>query len=151
MQESNIKNFRKLLRILEREVSYQMKNESGCCGITTAQCHVLLDLEEFNDSTLTDLSGRLGLDRSSVSRTVDSLVNLNLIERITDNDDRRFCKLRLSIEGKNKASFINNMCNKIYSVFFENLNEEKQSNLFESIDFIINIFSYLRTEKNCCS
>lgn len=101
-----IRKFRDILRRFEREVFVQ-SSESCCSGITLAQCHTLLEIESKNKETITELSKTLGLDKSTVSRTVDGLVNIGLIDRTIPAENRRMAELQLTDAGKNVCKMIN--------------------------------------------
>ena len=77
MENKYINQFREIIRIFDREVSFQ--NSASCCnGISVAQCHTLLEIENNNEISISELAGNLSLDKSTVSRTVEGLVNINL-------------------------------------------------------------------------
>ena len=56
-------------------------------------------LQDTGPLRASDLVGRLGLDKSTVSRQVASLVDLGLVERAPDPDDGRAQVLSPSAEG----------------------------------------------------
>lgn len=101
-----IRKFRDILRRFEREVFVQ-SSESCCSGVTLAQCHTLLEIESKDKETITELSKTLGLDKSTVSRTVDGLVNIGLIDRSIPAENRRMAELQLTNAGKNVCEKIN--------------------------------------------
>ncbi len=47
-------------------------------GISLAQCHTLLEIEKSHEISISELANTLSLDKSTVSRTVDGLVNINM-------------------------------------------------------------------------
>ena len=100
MGGSKIRSFRKTLRQFERLLDGLLKESCCCCGITTAQCHALLEIEADGQTTTVQLSKSLGLDKSTLSRTIDGLVNIGLAERIPHPSDRRYTLIALSKQGK---------------------------------------------------
>ena len=82
--ELSIRDFRTNLRVLEREVELSMTSEAGCCGVTFAQCHLLLEVERRGQTSVTELAGALELDKSTLSRTVDAACRAGLIDRTMD-------------------------------------------------------------------
>jgi len=50
MADSSIRSFRKGLRALERQVELALVAQTECCGVTPAQCHLLLAVEEAGDA-----------------------------------------------------------------------------------------------------
>jgi hypothetical protein len=78
---ASIREFRKHLRQLEREVGYSMASETACCGVTLAQCHHLLEVDARGSTSITELATALELDKSTLSRTVDGACRAGLLSR----------------------------------------------------------------------
>jgi DNA-binding MarR family transcriptional regulator len=114
MNAALVRSFRKGLRALERQVELALSEQSQCCGVTPAQCHLLLEVEEGGESSVGELAASLELDGSTLSRTVDGLVRSGLLERREDPDNRRRQLVRLSSAGKAKADSINLSCDEYY-------------------------------------
>ncbi|HWR10793.1 MAG TPA: MarR family transcriptional regulator [Rectinemataceae bacterium] len=114
MADSSIRNFRKGLRALERQVEFALVAQTECCGVTPAQCHLLLAVEEAGEASVGDLAAVLELDASTLSRTVDGLVRTRTLERREDPDNRRRQLVRLSVSGREKADTINDLCDRYY-------------------------------------
>ena len=106
MDKNYIQHFREIIRIFEREIFFQ--NTASCCnGISLAQCHTLLEIENSSEISISELAGNLSLDKSTVSRTVEGLVNINLVDRIIPKENRRKAILNLTEIGKQVCSTIN--------------------------------------------
>jgi DNA-binding MarR family transcriptional regulator len=78
----------------------QIKQDSCCQGVTLAQCHTILEIENQGQATTVELSKRLGLGKSTLSRTIDGLVNNGLVARVVNPTDRRFNLLSLTTKGQ---------------------------------------------------
>ena len=78
-QESN--QLRELIRLLERKLCVLEDGEMACCGISMAQCHALVEIGRMGSISLIDLATMLNLDNSTMSRTVNNLVNNGMVER----------------------------------------------------------------------
>jgi DNA-binding MarR family transcriptional regulator len=109
-----IAEFRRDLRVLEREIVRQLEGETTCCAVTLPQCHVLLELS-FGDLSLSGLAGALDLDKSTLSRTVEGLVQAGLVERSVDPTDRRAVRLTLTPSGRKRVAAIDETCNRYYA------------------------------------
>ena len=106
MKEIPVREFRHILRLFERALAAQ--NQSACCcGVTIPQCHVLMELDKQENITLNELSERVGLDKSTVSRTVETLVNGGMIERTIPRSNRRTTMISLTREGESTCKTIN--------------------------------------------
>jgi len=127
MRAIYIQKLREVFRFFERELSFQ--NSASCCsGISLAQCHTLLEIEKNSEITVSELAGKLSLDKSTVSRTVDGLVNSQLVSRNIPSDNRRMAIISLTSSGKQACSSINytndNYVREILSDFTEREQEE---------------------------
>ncbi len=106
MNKNFIQKFRDTIRILDREIFYQ--NNASCCnGISLAQCHTLLEIEKNTEISISELANNLSLDKSTISRTVDGLVNINLVDRIIPKENRRKALLSLTESGEQVCKTIN--------------------------------------------
>jgi DNA-binding MarR family transcriptional regulator len=127
MKTKYIQQFREALRIFDQEMYLQ--NSSSCCnGISLAQCITLLEIEKNNEISVSDLAKNLSLDKSTVSRTVDGLVNINMVDRVIPKENRRLALINLTSSGKQVCSNINysndSYIREVMADFTENEQEE---------------------------
>lgn len=114
VSDETIREFRRELRALERRVELALSEQSSCCGVTPAQCHALLTLQELGRASLGELAAALELDASTLSRTVDGLVKEGLALRREDPENRRRAIVSLSPAGEASAERINESCDRYY-------------------------------------
>jgi len=106
MNKAYIQKFREFLRIFDQELFLQ--NNASCCnGISLAQCLTLIEIEKNMEISVTDLARNLSLDKSTVSRTVDGLVNINMVNRVVPKENRRLALINLTASGEQICSTIN--------------------------------------------
>ncbi len=110
----SVREFRRSLRALEREVELSLLSQTECCGVTSAQCHLLLEMESRGSASIGELAEALELDPSTLSRTADSLVKAGLASREDDPANRRRQILALLPPGREKVDFINAACDEYY-------------------------------------
>ncbi len=96
---SEAETLRELLRVLIRKLGILERSEAACCEITLSQCHALVEIGRAGMLSVNQLSDRLGLDKSTVSRSVDKLVLDGLLLREEAAHDRRYVSLKLSNDG----------------------------------------------------
>jgi DNA-binding MarR family transcriptional regulator len=93
---------------LEREIGLLLRRSRAISSRLAGQLHPDLDgaafgllalLQDDGPLRASDLVARLGLDKSTVSRQVASLVGLGLVDRSADPDDGRAQVLTPSEEG----------------------------------------------------
>lgn len=132
----SIAAFGQLIRMLEREIDYQIKY-GRCCDISQAQCHTLLELGIFKSASVSELTDVLKLDKSTLSRTIEGLVQLDLVTRETDPKDRRFVRVALTQQGKKSYETISTQCMQIYRRVFDFIPEDKKAQVLESLSLLV--------------
>jgi DNA-binding MarR family transcriptional regulator len=89
------------LSILAQIVSESLHDlYAGPFGLTVTQWRVMAALGRFAPLTASDVGQRIVMDKVAVSRAVAGLDERGLIERATDQKDRRRASLRLSHRGR---------------------------------------------------
>ena len=144
-----IRKFRELVRRFERELF--MQNTASCCnGISLPQCHTLLEIENKGRETVTELANSLGLDKSTVSRTVDGLVNVGLIHRTTPPENRRMASLQLTESGEKVCQTINKSNDNYYHEVLSVLPENEKEELLRLLEKVIHQMIQLRNSGDKC-
>lgn len=144
MNSKTIERFRAKLREIERVVWLQTRSEALCCGVTMAQCHAILEIGTAGELHLKDLSARLGLDTSTLSRTVESLVKDGLSERTPSALDRRATVIRLSKKGRTAYDRVNTTWNQICMELFRSIPLAKHDQLIDSVSILAELLT------GCC-
>jgi DNA-binding MarR family transcriptional regulator len=143
-----VQEFRRDLRVLEREVVRQLEGETTCCGVTLAQCHVIVELTA--GISLTGLAAVLGLDTSTLSRTVEGLVKGGLVERTQDPADRRCICVTLTAAGRDKVAEIDERCNRYYAALLAGMSEKDQRQVVRTVRLLADGMRRLRAPQQCC-
>ncbi|MBN2350222.1 MAG: MarR family transcriptional regulator [Bacteroidales bacterium] len=155
MDDQFIKNFREILRKFEREL-FNQNSESCCKGVTLAQCHTLLEIENKKTISVTELACCQSLDKSTISRTVDGLVNSGLVKREIPLENRRMALLSLTEKGKKTCNDINKKNDQYIAENLTILNDKEQKELLRLFEKITNNMVLVRTckfgkKQNTCS
>ncbi len=133
---SKIIRFRKILRKLERELNDRLKENTVCCGVSLAQCHAVLELEEQEETTIGKLAKSLGLEKSTLSRTIDGLFSVGLVKRFPHQTDRRFMAITLTEQGQATCGKINSTSDDYFTRIFQAIPEEKHDMVIESFGIV---------------
>lgn len=121
----NIRTFRRLLRQFEQLTETQT---GVCCsGVSVAQCHALMEIEHLGQCSISQLAANLNLDQSTLSRTVDSLVAFDLVQRTPNPADRRYMIVTLSEKGQETCRQINAANDDYYWRVFEAIPEAQRA------------------------
>jgi DNA-binding MarR family transcriptional regulator len=153
MADSTIRNFRKLLQSLERQVELTLAAQTECCGVTPAQCHLLLEAGETKEASIGELASSLELDASTLSRTVDGLVKAGFLSRKEDSANRRRQLVTLSAAGREKADSINDVCDRYYAGLLGSLTEAEAATLREALPLLLKVLRGWRLSgegRSCC-
>lgn len=135
MDKEYIRHFREILRVFDREL-YLQNNASCCKGVSLAQCHTLLEIEKNDEISVTELAKNLALDKSTVSRTVDGLVNLKLADRVIPKENRRKAMIHLTDNGQQVCKTINYTNDTYISTVLKDFSDEERLqflNLFRKL------------------
>lgn len=144
MDNIPIEQFRAKLRAIERAVWFQNRNDAVCCGVTIPQCHAILEIGAARELNLKKLSARIGLDTSTVSRTVESLVKDGLAVRTRSTTDRRATVIRLSDKGSAAHDRINSTWNRICRDMFRRIPRARHTQLMETVSILAKLLT------GCC-
>lgn len=137
MPATPIRQFRKVLRQFERLLTTQLKDTCADTGVTMSQCHALLEIEERGQATIGELAESFGLDKSTVSRTIDGLVRLGLVERKADPDDRRCTPLVLTEHGRKMSADINKENDDYYQHVFNAIPAEQHKDVIGHFGMLV--------------
>ncbi|MCX6561167.1 MAG: MarR family transcriptional regulator [Candidatus Aminicenantes bacterium] len=150
MEEQKIIKLREKLRILERESGGVFDGQADCCGVTMGQCHTLLEIGSRGEISLVDLADALGLDASTMSRTIQGLVLIGLVDRRSSDKDRRFVVIRLTDQGRKIFAEIETRYNAYFSRVSELLPEDRRESILESVGEFADAIKRLNTATGCC-
>lgn len=137
---------RESIRLLERKLCTLNESEMSCCGITLAQCHSIVEIGRAGNISLIDLARLLNLDNSTISRTVNNLVNAGLVTRELNPEDRRYVTIQLTEAGKKIFDDIEKNMNSKFKKLFEKIPEGNRAQVLEGLKILIETSD----NGNCC-
>lgn len=129
---------RELIRILVRDLGILEKSDASCCGVTITQCHAVVEIGRKGKISLVDLAVLLGLDKSTMSRTINNLVESDLVLRDLDAENRRYVIIQLTENGRNVFQNIEESMNGYYKSIFNSIPENKRNQVMESLQLLTN-------------
>jgi len=137
---------RELIRILVRDLGILEKSDASCCGVTITQCHAVVEIGRKGKISLVELAGLLRLDKSTMSRTINNLVESDLVLRDLDSENRRYVIIQLTENGRNVFKNIEESMNGYYKSIFNSIPENKRSQVMESLQLLTNAVE----SNKCC-
>ena len=150
-KETNaVRAFRRVLRLTARALTAGVRDGSSCCGITTSQCHVLLEADQAGFTTVADLRNELYMDKGALSRTIDGLVNIGLMERREHAPDRRQQEVELSSQGKAFVADIHHASDSHYTAVFDSLPRTIRSRIVEDLEALAHVIRETQIQEREC-
>ena len=96
--------FRETLGLAYQRVNALQRDEKRCFGVSLSRCVTLETLLQEGPLPVRELASRLGLDASTVTRSIDGLVRGSLVRRTRDErQDRRRVFVALTARGRTLA------------------------------------------------
>lgn len=130
------KVLRELIRILVRDLGILEKSDASCCGVSLTQCHAIVEIGRKEKISLVDLSGLLGLDKSTMSRTINNLVESDYVIRESDMENRRYIIIQLTERGRSVFQNIEESMEEYYKGIFNAIPENKRNQVLESLQLL---------------
>jgi len=94
---------RAAIRGLVRRFGVSERADVSCCGVTVAQAAALEALQGHGPVRLSDLGRRLGIAPSTLTRNLERLIEGGLVVRLTDAQDARKARVRVTAAGRRAA------------------------------------------------
>ncbi|SFS55599.1 MarR family winged helix-turn-helix transcriptional regulator [Paenibacillus sp. 453mf] len=141
---------RELLQVTARRFGLLNKN---CCSVGTndismIQSHILYEIDRQHEPSMQQIADTLGMDITTFSRQVQTLIKKNLVKKTTLPEDRRVYILHLTSEGKFVATTIDENMNSYLNEVFSFMNEFERETVLRSIKLLNE--SMLKSDK-CCT
>ncbi len=87
-----------LFKSIQKTYNLYVVSQVGCDNFTVPQLAVLRELYHHPEITLTELSKRVDLSKSTVSGIVDRLVSRGTVKKVKVSEDRRIVRISLMEE-----------------------------------------------------
>lgn len=122
---------------LQRKMEFFDALQSSCCGVSFAQCQALAAIRQAGKISLNDLATGMGLDKSTVSRTVDNLVRKGLALRAPVPADRRCVTIRLTVKGNRAISEVEAGLSRCFGSLYKSIDRSRRAQIMESLRVLL--------------
>ena len=146
MIDVNGNDLREIVRILVRNLGLLEKGDAGCCGVTLAQGHAIVEIGRAEEINLNSLAQLLNLDKSTMSRTIDNLVNQGLVLREVHTENRRNIRISLTEKGNEIFAGIEKSMQDYYNNIISIVPKDKKAQVLESLQILFDIVKVIK----CC-
>ena len=134
------------LRILVRKLGVLERGEASCSGITLSQCHTIVEIGRAGTMSANMLTEILGVDKSTVSKSIDKLVNNEFLVRDSDPEDGRSVILRLSDKGQLAFEEIEKRATIYFGEVVADIPDDKREQVIESLQYLAQALK----DSRCC-
>ncbi|TDK54159.1 MarR family transcriptional regulator [Bacillus salipaludis] len=107
-------------------------------GLTPKQLHLLMEIGS-NTYRHGDLAGILGVDPSTLTRTLDPLVKSGLVERQHNLDNRREVLIKLTGKGLETVANAHEKHHQLFADILKQVPENKRKQVDESLSILLEI------------
>jgi DNA-binding MarR family transcriptional regulator len=131
----NLNILRKLddLSNFRREISRSLDTSTLNLSINKTQKQVLMAILRTTENNMTDLSEQIGLEKSTLTRTVDSLIEEGLVTRSSGIQDRRTITCALTERGQAIANQLDQLMRGHLESILSGLSENERIELNEKL------------------
>lgn len=135
-QSQMVSAIRKSSRQLVRELDI-LKMCWNEVSFSPIQCHTLVELEQQQSCTLTQLAQLLNMDKSNVSKELNNLKKKGLVAAKASKADQRQKLLHLTQAGQQDVAVINQLATLQVSNAIKFLPEAQQAEILKGIDLYV--------------
>jgi DNA-binding MarR family transcriptional regulator len=150
MEDSELQQFveqiQKLFPLIMRYLEDEASRELIGLEVTPSQMNALFALYGMDDLPMGELAEQMGLTESAATRLVDRLINMNLVRRDRDEQDRRVVRVRLSTYGRQLAELVFERRQQQFTRFAERLEQPAREALLYGLSHLLKVFQLLEQE-----
>ena len=117
-------------------------------GFTSSQYYTLLQISKSNSLTMNELSDRMNLNSSTMTRVLDILVRDKYITRDRDESDRRVVIVKLTEKGEEISVKLSQSVTEYYKKIIKNIPQGQVDEVLKAVNILLKAFD--ETNPNCC-
>jgi DNA-binding MarR family transcriptional regulator len=126
-----------LLREVARLHSQLQRNEVAiCCDTSSAQCHILTELDRSGSLSFAELVRRMNTDKGWVSRTVEAMAQDGLLTKEPNPNDKRTVIVSLTPAGAAKAAEVGATLNGQSARLMQRIPAAQRPNVYRALEML---------------
>ncbi len=138
-----------------QRLTYDLVRYAGICdrvcteelNITGSQGYTLLAIPDGESISMNDLSQRMKLASSTMTRMVDQLVQKGMVDRQPDVEDRRVVRVRLTKGGAQAKKQLQETLTAVFTRVLEEIPEGERAHTIRSLE---TLNQAIRSTLNAC-
>ena len=113
--------------------------EKTPCGqsVSVTEAHALIELTQAAPLSQGELSKRLSLEKSTVSRLVNALSRRGWIERDRNPADRRIVEIQLTDTGKQAANTLSDARQLKFDQVLSSIPKDRRDDVIDALDVLV--------------
>lgn len=136
------------VRALARRFAVAERADVACCGMTVAQAATLEALCDEQGMRLKDLSKRLGISASTLTRNLARLRERKLVQTSPDDSDGRAFRVSLTASGQRAAIEVRQQEERFFDLVLGQLSPGRADEIVNALD---ELWTAVRTAtQRCC-
>jgi DNA-binding MarR family transcriptional regulator len=145
MEKNDFSSFRELRENMNRLMNCFIKNvqtpTSQKLNLNASQIQVILLLRKYKTQKMSDLTKHTNVVKSSMTNIIDSLEDLQLVERFRNKDDRRIVFVGLTDEGESLANSLRKAIFHLFEQKLSYISSDERQEFIESINKITSLIN----------
>jgi DNA-binding MarR family transcriptional regulator len=122
---------------LQKRAFEKLLKESGVDAFNGAQGKILYVLWEYKKLTITEISNRTSLAKTTLTSMLDRMEAGGLVVRTSDKENRRQIFITLTDEAKNYRTMYDAVSEKMNTLFYQDFTEKEITGFEEKLNKII--------------
>ncbi len=119
-------------------------------GVTVAQAYSLLTLPPAGQITMNELSTKMELASSTMTRMIDQLVTKELVQRQRDEEDRRVVWVKLTAKGQRVRRTLDEAQRELFQGSLNEISEEERAGILHALKSLNDLFETGMQECDTC-
>jgi len=136
------------VRALARRFAIAERADVACCGMTVAQAATLEALFESDGVRLGELTQRLGITSSTLTRNLARLRDRDLVTTSRDVSDGRASRVFLTSRGRRAADAVHQQEEAFFKLVLAQLPDDRAHHILETIEELWT--AVRRATQSCC-
>lgn len=137
MESKQIENIREMFQVLVRRLGLLQKEGSECCGVSLVQSHIIYLIKKNQGISLNALAEILGIDKSTMSRHIQSIIKDGYVTGRSSEEDKRVLELYLTDKGEDMYERIASSMHEYITCLFEQIPPDKVDQVIESLGILL--------------
>jgi len=117
-----------------------------CCSVdgidvTAVQSHILYEIDTNDNPSMQQVADLLGIDITTFSRQIQTLVKMELVEKIPSKEDKRASNLALTEKGDKVAKGIDKQVNEFLTDIFSRMTDFERETAQRAVNLIADVMT----------